>query len=140
MSSKFINQSIPQKNINIRCNDIIIDGSISGNESQTISTVTQTVGISNPVTCNGYYGNITTVSATIASNGKNLNTTVNNDIVESDDVILLSFIYNGTDGHPHINLKNVNNGNFNFSIYNSSSTESLNGTFNIFFKVIKNSA
>ena len=140
MSSKYINQGIPQENINIRCNDIIIDGSISGKESQTISTVTQTTGISNPVTCNGYNGNITTVSASIDINGKNLSTTVNNNVVESDDMILLSFIYNGSDGHPHINLKNVNNGSFNFSIYNSSATEALNGSFNIFFKVIKNSA
>ena len=137
MSTRYLNQNLPQQNINIRCNDLTVDGQII--EYNPIASVTQTGSISTPVTLNAHVGKVTTVSATLAANSKNLSTTVNNNVVDPDDMILLSFIYNGTDGHPHINIKNVNNGNFNFSLYNSSSTEALNGTLDIFFKVIKKS-
>jgi len=137
MSSKYLNQNVPQKNIDIRCNDLICDGEII--EYNPISSVTQSGTISTPVTLNAYVGKVTTVSTTLAANSKNLSTTVNNNVVGPDDMILLSFIYNGTDGNPHINIKNINNGNFNFSLYNSSSTEALNGSLDIFFKVIKKS-
>ena len=137
MSSKYLNQTLPQKNINIRCNNLVCDGEII--EYNPIASVTQSGDIYSPVTLNAHVGKIITVAATLGPNSKNLSTTVNNNVVGPDDMILLSFIYNGSDGHPHINIKNINNGNFNFSLYNSSSTETLNGSLDVFFKVIKKS-
>ena len=80
------------------------------------AVVTQTTGITSPVTIDSYAGVITTVSATTAA-GSNVAFTVNNSKVTTASKILLSVQHPGA-GVPVLVIDTLANGSFAIRIYN----------------------
>ena len=132
MSSKYLNQSIPQQNINIKCNQL--QAQETNQPEPTL--VTQSTSTTTPVTCNGLQGRITTFSQTLVQ-GTRVNFTVNNSSVESGDLILSSTSNYSGSGFPCSLVGKVANGSFELCIMNKDNVSSLDSPCDVEFKVIK---
>lgn len=97
--------------------------------------VTQTGNKSNAVTINKICGQITTTSASLAA-GSEVTLTVNNNMVEATDVVIVNHQSGGTLGAYLLSVSGVANGSFGITISNAS-TGSLSQALTLNFVIIK---
>jgi hypothetical protein len=141
MSSQYLQQSIPNQNINIRVNDAIIDSVLRTKDLQINqylykkhTILTQLTNPSTSVNAN-YKSNLTINTQTFITPHSN-NTTkfliTNYDCSLSTDNVNISIQrYNGTTGQPIISGKCLDNNQYEITIINLHQSENLNGNFRI---------
>ena len=142
MSSQYLQQLLPNQNINIRVNDAIIDSVLTTKDLQINqylykkhTILTQLTNSTTNVNAN-YKSNLTINTQTFITPHSNNNATkfliTNYDCSLSTDNVNLSIQrYNGTTGQPIITGKCLDNNQYEITIINLHQTENLNGTFRI---------
>ncbi len=132
MSSKYLNQPIPQQNINIKCNKLQARETIQSEPT----LATQTTSTTTSVTCNGMQGRITTYNQTLTQ-GTRVNFTVNNSFVESGDLVISSTSNYSGSGFPCCLIGKISDSSFEICIMNKDNVSTLDSTCDVEFKVIK---
>jgi len=142
MSSQYLNQSVPNQNVNIRVNDAIIDKSLVTKDLQINqylfkkhSILTQATSPTTSVDAN-FKANLTinTQSFTTPHSNNNFTTfliTSYDCSLATDNVNVSIQRYNGTTGLPIITGRCLDNNQYEITIINLHKNEDLNGTFRI---------
>ena len=142
MSSRYLNQSVPNANINIRVNDAVIDSSIVTKDLQINQYIfkkhvilNQTTNPTTSVDAN-YKANLTINTQTFTTPHSNNNATTflitNYDCSLATDNVNVSIQrYNGTTGLPIITGRCLDNNQYEITIINLHKNEDLSGTFRI---------
>ena len=142
MSSKYLSQSVPNANINIRVHDAIIDNSVVSNDLQINqflykkhTILTQATSPTTSVNAN-YKTNLTINTQAFSTPHSNNNATTflitNYDCSLATDNVNVSIQrYNGTTGLPIITGRCLDNNQYEVTIINLHKNEDLSGTFRI---------
>ena len=142
MSSQYLNQSVPNQNVNIRVNDAIIDKSLVTKDLQINqylfkkhSILTQATSPTTSVDAN-FKANLTinTQSFTTPHSNNNFTTfliTSYDCSLATDNVNVSIQRYNGTTGLPIITGRCLDNNQYEITIINLHKSQNLNGTFRI---------
>ena len=142
MSAQYLNQSVPNQNVNIRVNDAIIDKSLVTKDLQINqylfkkhSILTQATSPTTSVDAN-FKANLTinTQSFTTPHSNNNFTTfliTSYDCSLATDNVNVSIQRYNGTTGLPIITGRCLDNNQYEITIINLHKNEDLNGTFRI---------
>ena len=142
MSSRYLQQSVPNQNINIRVNDAIIDNSVVTKDLQINQYIFKKHVIVNQLTSPttsvnaNYKANLTINTQAFSTPHSNNNATTflidNYDCSLATDNVNISIQrYNGTTGTPIITGRCLDNNKYEITIINLSSNQDLNGTFRI---------
>ena len=138
----YLNQSIPNQNVNIRINDAVFDSSVVTKDLQVNQYVFKKHSILNQITSPvtsvdaNYKTNLTINTQTFttphsANNSTTFLITSYDCSLATDNVTLSIQRYNGTTGQPIITGKCLDNNQYEITIINLHQTENLNGTFRI---------
>ena len=138
----YLNQSIPNQNVNIRVHDAIIDSSVVTKDLQVNQYVFKKHSILNQVTSPvtsvdaNYKTNLTinTMSFTTPHTTNNSTTfliTSYDRSLATDNVNVSIQRYNGTTGLPIITGRCLDNNQYEITIINLHNSQDLNGTFRI---------
>tara|TARA_R110002110_G_scaffold7776_7_gene39331 strand:+ start:330 stop:782 length:453 start_codon:yes stop_codon:yes gene_type:complete len=142
MSAQYLNQIVPNKDVNIRANDVIIDNVINTKDLQinnffykTSHTVNQTTSATTSVDAS-YKTNVTinTMTFTTPHSSNNITKFIVTyyDCSTVTDVVSCSIQrYNGTTGQPIITGRCLDDSQYEISIINLHQNEDLNGTFRL---------
>ncbi len=142
MSSKYLSQSVPNANINIRVNDAIIDNSVATKDLQINQYIFKKHVIVNQLTSPttsvnaNYKANLTINTMPFSTPHSNNNTTTflidNYDCSLATDNVTISIQrYNGTTGLPIITGRCLDNNQYEITIINLHQNEDISGTFRI---------
>jgi hypothetical protein len=102
----------------------------------TTSAITQGTAITSGVTCNAATGVITTVSATLGTQGS-ASFAVTNSLVHPTSAVIANICnYAGSTGIPSLIVEDVTQGSFNMTLHNLSVTAALNGAVKGAFVVL----
>ena len=142
MSAQYLNQIVPNKDVNIRANDVIIDNVINTKDLQinnffykTSHTVNQTTSATTSVDAS-YKTNVTINTMTFTTPHSSNNITkflvTYYDCSTVTDVVSCAIQrYNGTTGQPIITGRCLDDNQYEISIINIHKNEDLNGTFRL---------
>jgi hypothetical protein len=142
MSSQYLNQSVPNANINIRVNDAVVDSSVVTKDLQINQYIFKKHDIVNQITSPttsvnaNYKTNLTinTMAFTTPHSNNNATTfliTSYDCSLATDNVNISIQRYNGTTGLPIITGRCLDNNQYEVTIINLHKNEDLNGTFRI---------
>ena len=142
MSSQYLNQSVPNANINIRVNDAVVDSSVVTKDLQINqflykkhTILTQATSPTTSVNAN-YKANLTINTQAFSTPHSNNNATTflitsYDCSLATDNVNISIQRYNGTTGLPIITGRCLDNNQYEITIINLHKNEDLNGTFRI---------
>ena len=142
MSSQYLNQSVPNQNINTRCNDAIVDNVLATKDLQINNflfkkhtILTQTTSPTTSINAN-YKVNLTINTQIFTTPHSSNNSTTflitNYDVSLATDYVNLSIQrYNGTTGLPIITGRCLDANQYEITIINLHNSQDLNGTFRI---------
>tara|TARA_R110000772_G_C13157647_1_gene425658 strand:+ start:275 stop:727 length:453 start_codon:yes stop_codon:yes gene_type:complete len=142
MSSRYLNQSVPNQNVNIRVHDAIIDNSVVTKDLQINQYIfkkhtilTQATSPTTSVDAN-YKTNLTINTIAFSTPHSNNNTTTfkitsYDCSLATDNVNVSIQRYNGTTGLPIISGRCLDNNEYEITIINLHKNEDLSGTFRI---------
>ena len=119
---------------------LYLDNSGNVQYGSTIGSITQITSIVTSVTLNTMVGIITTVSTTIAAEAAAVFSVTNSKVAIGDNVLINVVQYSGSyasAGLPTCQISSIGSGGFNVIILNNHSTNSLNGTLKLGFKIFK---
>ena len=142
MSSQYLNQSVPNQDINIRVNDAIIDKSVATKDLQINNFLFKKHSILNQITSpttsiNANYKNVLTINTQTfttphsANNSTTFLITNYDCSLATDNVNVSIQRYNGTTGLPIITGRCLDNNQYEITIINLHQNQDLNGTFRI---------
>ena len=142
MSSQYLNQSVPNTNVNIRINDAVFDSSVVTKDLQINNFLFKKHvvlnQITNPTTSvnANYKTNLTINTQTFTTTHSNNNTTTflitsYDCSLATDNVNVSIQRYNGTTGLPIITGRCLDNNQYEITIINLHQNQDLNGTFRI---------
>ena len=142
MSSQYLNQSVPNQDINIRVNDAIIDKSVATKDLQINNFLFKKHSILNQITSpttsiNANYKNVLTINTQTfttphsANNSTTFLITNYDCSLATDNVNISIQRYNGTTGLPIITGRCLDNNQYEITIINLHQNQDLNGTFRI---------
>ena len=142
MSSRYLNQSIPNQNVNIRVNDAIVDSVLQTKDLQINQYIfkkhTILTQATNPTTSvNANYKNVLTINTQTfttphsSNNSTSFLITSYDCSLATDNVNVSIQRYNGTTGLPIITGKCLDNNQYEITIINLHQNQDLNGTFRI---------
>ena len=142
MSSRYLNQSVPNADINIRVNDAVIDSSIVTKDLQINQYIFKKHDIVNQLTSPttsvnaNYKTNLTINTQTFTTPHSNNNTTTfkitsYDCSLATDNVNVSIQRYNGTTGLPIISGRCLDNNEYEITIINVHKNQDLLGTFRI---------
>jgi len=142
MSSQYLNQSIPNQNVNIRVNDAIVDSVLTTKDLQINqflykkhTILTQSTSPTTSIDAN--YGiNLTINTQTFTTPHSNNNSTTflitsYDCSLATDNVNVSIQRYNGTTGLPIITGRCLDSNRYEITIINIHKNQDLNGTFRI---------
>ena len=142
MSSQYLNQSVPNQNINTRCNDAIVDNVLATKDLQINNflfkkhtILTQTTSPTTSINAN-YKVNLTINTQIFTTPHSSNNSTTflitNYDVSLATVYVNLSIQrYNGTTGLPIITGRCLDANQYEITIINLHNSQDLNGTFRI---------
>ena len=142
MSSQYLNQSVPNTNVNIRINDAVFDSSVVTKDLQINNflfkkhvVINQITNPTTSVNAN-YKTNLTINTQTFTTTHSNNNTTTflitsYDCSLATDNVNVSIQRYNGTTGLPIITGRCLDNNQYEITIINLHQNQDLNGTFRI---------
>ena len=142
MSSRYLQQSIPNQNINTRSHDAIVDNVLATKDLQINNflfkkhtILTQTTSPTTSINAN-YKVNLTINTQTFTTPHSSNNSTTflitNYDCSLATDYVNLSIQrYNGTTGLPIITGRCLDANQYEITIINLHNSQDLNGTFRI---------
>jgi hypothetical protein len=142
MSAKYLSQSVPNANINIRVNDAVIDSSVATKDLQINqflykkhTILTQATRPTTSIDAN-YKPNLTINTQTFTTPHSNNNATTflitsYDCSLATDNVNISIQRYNGSTGLPIISGRCLDNNQYEVTIINVHKNEDLNGTFRI---------
>ena len=142
MSSQYLNQTVPNKNVNIRCNDFVADSSTVTKDLQINQYLFKKHVVLNQITSPttsvsaNYKAFLTINTQTFTTPHTNNNSTTflitsYDCSLATDNVNVSIQRYNGTTGLPIITGRCLDNNEYEITIINLHQTENLNGTFRI---------
>jgi hypothetical protein len=142
MSSRYLSQSVPNQNVNIRVNDAVVDSSVVTKDLQINQYIFKKHDIVNQLTSPttsvdaNYKTNVTINTQAYSTPHSNNNATTfkitNYDCSLATDNVNVSIQrYNGTTGTPIISGRCLDNNEYEVTIINLHNTEDLSGTFRI---------
>ncbi len=142
MSAQYLNQSVPNQNVNIRVNDAVMDSSVVTKDLQINqylfkkhTILTQTTSPTTSINAN--YKNILTINTQTFTTPHSNNNSTTFSITSydcslaTDNVIASIQRYNGTTGLPIITGKCLDNNEYEITIINLHNNQDLNGSFRI---------
>jgi hypothetical protein len=142
MSSQYLNQTVPNQNVNIRVNDAIVDSVLQTKDLQINQylfkkhvVINQATNPTTSVNAN-YKTNLTINTQTFTTPHSSNNSTTflitNYDCSLATDNVNVSIQrYNGTTGLPIITGRCLDNNQYEITIINLHNSQDLNGTFRI---------
>ena len=142
MSSQYLNQTVPNQNVNIRVNDAVMDSSVVTKDLQINqflykkhTILTQATSPTTSVDAN-YKPNLTINTQAFSTPHSNNNATTflitsYDCSLATDNVNVSIQRYNGTTGLPIISGRCLDANQYEITIINLHGTEDLNGTFRI---------
>lgn len=142
MSSQYLNQSVPNQNVNIRINDAVFDSSVVTKDLQINNFLFKKHVVLNQITnpttsVNANYKNCLTINTQIfttphSSNNSTTFLVTSYDCSLATDKVDVSIQrYNGTTGLPIITGRCLDNNQYEITIINLHNSQDLNGTFRI---------
>ena len=142
MSSQYLNQSVPNTNVNIRINDAVFDSSVVTKDLQINNFLFKKHvvlnQITNPTTSvnANYKTNLTINTQTFTTPHSSNNSTTflvtsYDCSLATDNVNVSIQRYNGTTGLPIITGRCLDNNQYEITIINLHQNQDLNGTFRI---------
>ena len=142
MSSQYLNQSVPNTNVNIRINDAVFDSSVVTKDLQINNFLFKKHVVLNQITnpttsVNANYKNCLTINTqtfTTPHSSNNSTTfliTSYDCSLATDNVNVSIQRYNGTTGLPIITGRCLDNNQYEITIINLHQNQDLNGTFRI---------
>ena len=142
MSAQYLNQTGPNKSVNIRVNDAVIDNSVVTKDLQINQYLFKKHVILNQITSptssvNANYKNCLTINTqtfTTPHSSNNSTTfliTSYDCSLATDNVTVSIQRYNGTTGLPIITGRCLDNNQYEVTIINLHNSQDLNGTFRI---------
>ena len=142
MSSQYLNQTVPNQSVNIRCNDAIIDKSVVTKDLQINQYLFKKHVILNQITSPtssvnaNYKANLTINTQTFTTPHSNNNSTTflitsYDCSLATDNVNVSIQRYNGTTGLPIISGRCLDNNIYEVTIINLHQNQDLNGSFRI---------
>ena len=142
MSSQYLNQSVPNQNVNIRINDAVFDSSVVTKDLQINNFLFKKHVVLNQITnpttsVNANYKNCLTINTQIfttphSSNHSTTFLVTSYDCSLATDKVDVSIQrYNGTTGLPIITGRCLDNNQYEITIINLHNSQDLNGTFRI---------
>lgn len=145
MSAKYLNQSVVDEAIQLRCYNERIDNAlfVAGYQEKELSghTVTQQTSLTTAVTLNTTYGIITTVTATTGTSASEV-FTLNNSEIDVNQAYLVSIFeydaaHDGSAGIPQVEFLYKSAGKADIIITNQNPAAALNGVLKIYFEIIR---
>tara|TARA_R110002153_G_scaffold25979_3_gene81896 strand:- start:2496 stop:2951 length:456 start_codon:yes stop_codon:yes gene_type:complete len=142
MSAQYLNQSVPNQNVNIRVNDAVVDKSVATKDLQINNflfkkhtILTQTTSPTTSIDAN-YKVNLTINTQTFTTPHTNNNSTTflitsYDCSLATDNVNVSIQRYNGTTGLPIITGRCLDANQYEITIINLHNSQDLNGTFRI---------
>jgi hypothetical protein len=142
MSSQYLNQSVPNTNVNIRINDAVFDRSVVTKDLQINNflfkkhvVINQITNPTTSVNAN-YKTNLTINTQTFTTPHSSNNSTTflvtsYDCSLATDNVNVSIQRYNGTTGLPIITGRCLDNNQYEITIINLHQNQDLNGTFRI---------
>ena len=142
MSSQYLNQSVPNTNVNIRINDAVFDSSVVTKDLQINNflfkkhvVINQITNPTTSVNAN-YKTNLTINTQTFTTPHSSNNSTTflvtsYDCSLATDNVNVSIQRYNGTTGLPIITGRCLDNNQYEITIINLHQNQDLNGTFRI---------
>ena len=142
MSSQYLNQTVPNQNVNIRVNDAIIDKSVLTKDLQINqflykkhTILTQATNPTTSIDAN-YKANLTINTQTFTTPHSSNNSTTflitsYDCSLATDNVNVSIQRYNGTTGLPIITGRCLDGNTYEITIINLHQNQDLNGTFRI---------
>ena len=142
MSSQYLNQTVPNKNVNIRCNDFIADSSVVSKDLQINQYLFKKHVVLNQITSpttsvGANYKAFLTINTQAFTTPHTNNNSTTFLITEydcslaTDNVHVSIQRYNGTTGLPIITGRCLDNNIYEITIINLHNSQDLNGTFRI---------
>ena len=142
MSSQFLNQTVPNRNANIRCNDFIADSSTVTKDLQINQYLYKKHVVLNQITSPttsvsaNYKAFLTINTQTFTTPHTNNNSTTflitsYDCSLATDNVTVSIQRYNGTTGLPIITGRCLDNNIYEITIINLHNSQDLNGSFRI---------
>ena len=142
MSSQFLNQTVPNPNVNIRCNDFIAESSTVTKDLQINQYLFKKHVVLNQITSPttsvsaNYKAFLTINTQTFTTPHTNNNSTTflitsYDCSLATDNVNVSIQRYNGTTGLPIITGRCLDNNIYEITIINLHNTQDLNGSFRI---------
>ena len=142
MSSQYLNQSVPNQNVNIRVNDAVVDKSVATKDLQINQyifkkhvVINQATNPTTSVDAN-YKANLTINTQTFttphsSNNSTTFSITSYDCSLATDNVNVSIQRYNGTTGLPIITGRCLDNNIYEITIINLHKSQDLNGTFRL---------